>query len=86
MIALFVISLTIIISCKLPAEDGKLKELLLLLQNHKHSSCCKRNITGHFNFPKSPSSETLITKFDPENTDVEQSSTVLEKELKEIHI
>ena len=67
------------ISCKLPPEDGKLKELVLLLQRHKHSSYCKRNKTCHFNFPKPPSLKTLITKFDPENTDVEQSTTVLQK-------
>ena len=30
------------ISCKLPAEDGELKELVLLLQKHKHSSYYKR--------------------------------------------
>ena len=67
------------ISCKLPPEDGKLKQLVLLLQQHKHSSYCKRNKTCRFNFPKPPSSKTLITKFDPENTDVEQSRTVLKK-------
>ena len=33
------------ISCKLPPEDGKLKQLVLLLQQHKHSSYCKRNKT-----------------------------------------
>ena len=42
------------ISCKLPAEDGKLRELVLLLQKHKHSSYCKRNKTCRFNFPKPP--------------------------------
>ena len=69
------------ISCKLPAEDGKLRELVLLLQKQKHSSYCKRNKTCHFNFPKPPSPKTLITKFDPENTDtdVDHSLTVLKK-------
>ena len=69
------------ISCKLPAEDGKLRELVLLLQKHKHSSYCKRNKTCRFNFPKPPSPKTLITKFDPENTDtdVDHSLTVLKK-------
>ena len=68
-------------SCKLPAEDGKLRELVLLLQKHKHSSYCKRNKTCRFNFPKPPSPKTLITKFDPENTDtdVDHSLTVLKK-------
>ena len=67
------------ISCKLPAEDGKLRELVLLLQQHKHSSYCKRNKTCRFSFPKPPSPKTLITKFDPEYTDTEHSSAVLEK-------
>ena len=69
------------ISCKLPTEDGKLRELVLLLQKHKHSSYCKRNKTCRFNFPKPPSPKTLITKFDPENTDtdVDHSLTALKK-------
>ena len=67
------------ISCALPADDCKLRELVCLLQQHKHSSYCKRNKTCRFNFPKPPSPKTLITKFDPENTDIEHSKTVLEK-------
>ena len=66
------------ISCKLTAEDGKLRELVSLLQQHKHSSYCKRNKTCRFSFPKPPSPKTLITKFDPE-TDVEHSKAVLNK-------
>ena len=72
------------ISCKLPAEDGKLRELVFLLQKHKHSSYCKRNKTCRFNFPKPPSPEILITKFDPEDTDTDfdHSLTVLKKGAK----
>ena len=66
------------VSCALPADDCKLRELVSLLQQHKHSSYCKRNKTCRFNFPKPPSPKTLITKFD-ENTDIEHSKTVLEK-------
>ena len=33
------------VSCELPAEDGKLRELVCLLQQHKHSSYCNRNKT-----------------------------------------
>ena len=54
------------VSCKVPAEDGKLKDLVLLLQKHKHSSYGRRNKTCRFSFPKPPSSKTLITKDDPE--------------------
>ena len=67
------------VSCALPAEDGKLKELVLHLQQHKHSSYCKRNKTCRFHFPKPPSPKTLITTFDPENTDIEPSKTVLKR-------
>ena len=36
------------ITCKLPNEDGKLKDLVLLLQQYKHSSYCKRKKTCRF--------------------------------------
>ena len=42
------------ISCDIPKEEGKLKELVLLLQQHKHSSYCKRNGTCRFNFSTTP--------------------------------
>ena len=66
------------VSCKLPPEDGKLKELVLLLQNHKHSSYCKRNKTCRFSFPKPPCNKTLITKVDFER-DRDQDLAVLSK-------
>ena len=65
------------VSCKVPVEDGKLKDLVLLLQKHKHSSYCRRNKTCRFSFPKPPSSKTLITKDDPERGDNNQELTVL---------
>ena len=75
----FVVSLSsMYVSCELPADDSKLKELVSLLQQRKHSSYCKRNQTCRFNFPKPPSPKTLITRFD-QNTDVEHSKAVLEK-------
>ena len=39
----------------------RLKDLVLLLQQHKHSSYCKRHNSYRFNFPKPPSCKTLIT-------------------------
>ena len=66
------------VSRKLPAEDGKLKELMLLLHKHKHSSYCKRNKTCHFSFPKPPSPKTLITKVDLER-DVDHDLSVFTK-------
>ena len=66
------------VSCKLPAEDGKLKDLVLLLQKHKHSLYCKRKKTCCFSFPKPPSSKTLITKIDLER-DLDKDLAVLVK-------
>ena len=66
------------VSCKLPKEDGKLRELVLLLQQHKHSSYCKRNKSCRFNFPKPPSSKTLIAKSDDDDV-VAQNVAVLSK-------
>ena len=57
------------VSCKLPKEDGKLRELVLLLQQHKHSSYCKRNKACRFNFPKPPSRKTLIAKSSEDDDD-----------------
>ena len=67
------------VSCKVPKEDCKLKELVLLLQKHKHSSYCKRNKKCRFHFPKPPSSQTLITKDDTDPDDIEQALAVLSK-------
>ena len=39
------------VSCAIPENDCKLKELVLLLQQHKHSSYCKRGRSCRFNFP-----------------------------------
>ena len=43
------------ITCSIPEEDGKLKDLVLLLQQHRHSSYCKRNNVCRFAFPHPPS-------------------------------
>ena len=69
------------VSCKLPKEDGKLRELVLLLQQHKHSSYCKRNKSCRFNFPTPPSSKTLIAKSNEDDDDdvVAQNVAVLSK-------
>ena len=42
------------IICAIPSEQGKLKELVQLLQQHKHSSYCKRHNHCRFSFPKPP--------------------------------
>lgn len=50
------------ITCSIPEVEGKLKELVLQLQNHKHSSYCKRSNSCRFGFPHSPSDNTLIAE------------------------
>ena len=68
------------VSCELPNQDSKLRELVLLLQQHKHSSYCKRNKSCRFNFPKPPSSKTLIAKSSEDDDDVvAQKVAVLSK-------
>lgn len=54
------------VSCAIPKNENKLKELVLMLQQHKHSSYCKRHNSCRFGFPKPPSSRTLITRDDIE--------------------
>ena len=34
------------VSCEIPKNESKLKELVLMLQQHKHSSYCKRHNSG----------------------------------------
>ena len=54
-----------IVSCAIPSQEDKLRELVELLQQHKHSSYCKRHNSCRFSFPKPPSPNTLIAQ--PEN-------------------
>ena len=52
------------VSCAISADDCNLKELVLLLQQHRHSSYCKHNKKKRcwFNFPHPPSTETIIAE------------------------
>ena len=50
------------VSCAIPPNDCKLKELLLMVQQHRHSSYCKRNKRCRFNFPHPPSPSTVIAR------------------------
>ena len=72
------------VSCKVPKQDGKLRDLVLLLQKHKHSSYCRRNKTCRFSFPKPPSSKTLITQDNAEPDKTKQALAVLSKVQKVI--
>ena len=62
-----------------PSDEGKLKELVLLLQQHKHSSYCNRHNKCRFTFPKPPSTKTLITQCDVLADVASNAQTVLSK-------
>ena len=67
------------VSCEISKEEGKLKELVLLLQQHKHSSYCKRGHTCRLSFPHPPSSKTLIAQPDSDSATVAKAQSVLLK-------
>ena len=52
---------------------------MLSLQQHKHSTYCKRNKRCRFSFPQSPSSQTLVAKQGADDDDIKSSSTLLTK-------
>ena len=66
-------------SCSIPNDEGTLKELVLLLQKHKHSSYCSKNKACRFNFPKPPSYKTLIATPNADSSETNHSQTVLTK-------
>ena len=66
------------ITCAIPKTEGKLKDLVLLLQ-HKHSTYCKHNKSCRFNFPKPPSSKTLIATPETDADVVKSAQTTLAK-------
>ena len=50
------------ISLSIPDDDGKLRDLVFQLQQHRHSSYCKRHNTCRFKFPHPPSDQTLVAE------------------------
>ena len=67
------------ITCAIPQTEGKLKDLVSLLQQHKHFTYCKRNKSCRFNFPKPPSSKTLIAAPETDADVVKDAQSVLAK-------
>lgn len=67
------------ISCAIPKEGGKLRELVLLLQQHKHSSYCKKNKRCRFNFPHPPSFKTMVAEPNPDSSVVSSAQSMLDK-------
>ena len=67
------------ITCAIPKSESKLIDFILLLQQNKHSTYCKRNKSCCFNFPKPPSTKTLIATPETDSDVVKSSHSVLAK-------
>ena len=67
------------IACSIPNEECKLKELVLMVQQHKHATYCKRNGQCRFSFPHPPSSSTLISHEGDNDEDIKKASKHLLK-------
>ena len=61
------------------STEGKLNDLVSLLQQHKHSTYCKHNKSCRFNFPKPPSKKTLIAAPETDADVVKNAQSVLAK-------
>ena len=82
-----ILSTNIIISVAIPHNNEKLKQLVLMLRQHKHSSYCKRGRGCRFSFPQPPIDKTLIAyPIDDEDTDTVyiNTSNVLSKVRKQL--
>ena len=66
------------ITCAKP-DDGKLRELVLMLQEHKHSTYCKRGKACRFHFPQPPSPVTVISKSDFDTDQLKAAQQTLTK-------
>ena len=63
----------------IPQAEGKLKDLVLLLQRHKYSTYCKRKKSCRFNFPNHLSKKTLIAIPETDPDIVKNAQSVLAK-------
>ena len=76
------------ISCKMPSEEGLLKNLVKEVQTHSHSTYCKRSGKCRFHFPRVPSSKTLIASQpdsgDCNNQEIKQCMDKVRKLLVEV--
>lgn len=79
MLTMTVMCVLLLISTYHVPSLAKLKELVQLLQQHKHSSYCKRHNSCRFSFPKPPSPNTLIAQPETDPDVVKEAKTVLAK-------
>ena len=74
------------ITCRIPYDDEELKDMVLLLQQHSHSSYCRKRGSCRFNFPKPPSPYTLIaSKLHSDDDDSSLETKKAKLILKQIH-
>ena len=69
------------ITCAIPADEGKLRDIVLLLQKHKHSSYCRHNKGCRFHFPHPPNNETITSEQSDDTSDCIQVLTKVCKVL-----
>ena len=71
------------ISVSIP-DNGELKDLVLQLQQHRHSSYCKRHNTCRFKFPHPPSDQTLIAEAEGAEDPTECLAIILLKKVRKV--
>ena len=77
------------VTCKIPSDDEELNDMVLLLQQHSHSSYCRKQGSCRFNFPKPPSPHTLIasklhTNDDNSSIETKKAKFILKQVHKEV--
>ena len=60
---------------KIPSEseeNEELRSLVMKLQTHRHSPCCRKHVNGRcrFNFPRPPSTKTILARSSNDYSDV----------------
>ena len=60
---------------KIPSEseeNEELRNLVMKLQTHRHSPCCRKHVNGRcrFNFPRPPSTKTILARSSNDYSDV----------------
>ncbi len=65
------------VTCAIPGDEcSKLKQVLAV-QQHRHSSYCKRHKSCRFRFPHPPSANTVIAESSPDQEHVKQAQWLL---------
>ena len=77
------------VTCKIPSDDEELKDIVLLVQQHSHSSYCRKRGSCRFNFPKPPIPHTLIasklhTNGDDSSVKTKKAKFILKQVHKEV--